>query len=318
MADLRSRFVETGTLRLHLLEAGPEDAPTVVLLHGFPEFSESWRDVMHRLADAGFHAIAPDLRGYGESDKPERGYDLDTLARDVAGLIERVTPRARAHLVGHDWGGAIAYHVAAMHPERVQTLSVVNAPHPRAMLRELRHPRQLLRSWYMLFFQIPALPEWLLTRRQGVAVSEMIRRASVDESRLPPERLRLFAEAFTRPDVARCALAYYRQSARNVLEGLRGTRPFPRIQAPFRLIWGLKDVALGPELTRGLEPFFEHPPEVDYLPDTGHFAPLEAPDLVASSILTHLQAWTPAAQAARDMMPARPAGEAAREHFVEE
>ncbi len=319
MDDLRSRFVETGNLRLHVLEAGPENGPVIVLLHGFPEFSESWRDVMHLLADAGFHAIAPDLRGYGESDKPAHGYDLDTLSSDVAGLIERVTSDGRAHVVGHDWGGAIAYHLAAMHPERVLTLTVANAPHPRAMLRELRHPRQLLRSWYILFFQLPLVPEWLLTRRGGVVVSNTLRRAVVDPSRLPPERLRRFAEAFIRPNVAPCALAYYRQGARGFLHGLNGARrPFPRIQAPFRLIWGVKDKALGPALTLGLEPYFERRPEVDYLPEAGHFTPLEAPDRVASSILAHIRESMRASQAARQEMPASLVTGHAQQSFVED
>ncbi len=308
MDELRSCFVDTGTVRLHALETGPEDAPVIVLLHGFPEFSESWRDVMLRLGDAGFKAIAPDLRGYGASDKPDSGYDLGTLARDIAGLIERIAPDGRAHLVGHDWGGAIAYHVAAMHPDRVHTLAVVNAPHPRAMMRELRHPQQLLRSWYMLFFQVPLLPEFLLTRGRGRLVSEMIRRASVDRSRLTPERLRRYAEAFVQPRVARSALAYYRQTARAFVAR---PGPYPRIQAPFRLIWGVKDVALRKELTLGLEPFFVHPPEIDYLPETGHFAPIEAPDQVAASILAHVNASRSPYQPAEHGMPASPAGEPA-------
>src|SRR4051794_24743665 len=145
--------------RLHYAGAG--DGPPVVLLHGFPDFYYGWRHQIGPLAAAGFRVIAPDQRGYGESDKPEpvSAYALDTLADDVAGLFES-TGRDRVSLVGHDWGGIVAWWVAIRHPERVERLAVLNAPHPISFQRYLRSsPRQLLKSWYTFYFQIPWLPE---------------------------------------------------------------------------------------------------------------------------------------------------------------
>ena len=278
-------------LRMGGLSSGDVHNPTVILLHGFPELSESWRDVLPILAAAGLHAVAPDLRGYGKTDKPSGGYDLDTLAGDVAALIEHVSPDEPVHLVGHDWGGAVAYHVAAFHPSKVRTLAVVNCPHPGVMARRMWRPAQLRRSWYMFFFQLPFLPERVLASDEGRRVPKLMRRTMVDSSRLTPERSEPYARNFSDLHAAKCALAYYRQMFRGVLSP-RGAKTlfsgYPRIEAPFRLVWGSEDVALGKALTVGLDPYFALPPEVDYLDGVGHFAPIEAPERVAESLLAHL------------------------------
>lgn len=284
------------SLRMQALEAGPSTGPLVLLLHGFPELSESWREVLPVLGAAGFHAVAPDLRGYGGTGRPASGYDMDTLAGDIHQLARHLQPGRPVHLVGHDWGGAIAYHVAAHHPDTVDRLAVVNCPPPNVMARRIWWPPQLLRSWYMFFFQVPLLPERLLSADGGRRVPQLIRRAMVDASRATDERLAPYAANFAHPDAARAAVAYYRQAIRGVLTP-RGARrmlgEYPRIRAPFRLIWAEEDIALGRELTQGLEPYFESPPEVRYLPGVGHFAPLEAPDQVASLLLEHLGPVTP-------------------------
>jgi len=174
---------------MQALEAGPSTGPLVLLLHGFPELSESWREVLPVLGAAGFHAVAPDLRGYGGTDRPASGYDMDTLARDIQQLAHHLQPGRPAHLVGHDWGGAIAYHVAAHHPDSVDRLAVVNCPPPSVMARRIWWPPQLVRSWYMFFFQLPLLPERLLSSNGGARVPQLIRRAMVDTSRATDERL---------------------------------------------------------------------------------------------------------------------------------
>ncbi len=279
-------------LRMQALEAGPVDGPLVLLLHGFPESSESWRDVLPQLAEAGFRAIAPDLRGYGGTDRPEDGYDLDTLANDVVELARYLQPGRPVHLVGHDWGGVIAYHVAAMHPEVVDRLAVVNAPHPAVMARGIWRPAQLLSSWYIFFFQLPFLPERLISARGGALVPRLIRRALVDPSRVPPGRLAEYEANFSTLDGARKALEYYRQSFRRTVDPrrLRESKPYPRIRAPFLLIWGEQDAALRKQLTQGLEPYFEHEPAVHCLPEEGHFVPLEAPEKVAALLIEHFSA----------------------------
>ncbi len=290
-ADVRDFTAQLPHLRMGGLVAGDAANPTVLLLHGFPELSESWRDVLPLLAEAGLHAVAPDLRGYGKTDKPADGYDLQTLASDVAALIEHFAGEGPVHLVGHDWGGAVAYRVAAFHPLKVRTLAVVNCPHPAVMARRLWRPAQLRRSWYMFLFQLPFLPERALTAREGRGVPALMRRAMVDPSRLTRERGEPYARNFSDLHAARCALAYYRKMMRGALtpRGLRQLAgSWPRIEAPFRLVWGEEDVALGKALTVDLEPYFALPPEVDYLPGVGHFAPIEAPERVAQSLLAHL------------------------------
>ncbi|QRK13717.1 alpha/beta fold hydrolase [Archangium violaceum] len=282
-------------LRVQALEAGPSDGPLVLLLHGFPELSESWREVLPRLAEAGFRAVAPDLRGYGGTDRPRKGYDTGTLANDVVQMARYLQPDRPVYLVGHDWGGAIAYHVAAHHPEVVDRLAIINAPHPLVMARELWKPGQLVRSWYMFFFQIPYLPERLLSARGGALVPRVLRGAMVDPSRVPPGRLAEYEANFSSREAARAAIDYYRQAFRRNLSprGLRESRNFPRIRAPFLLIWGEQDIALRKSLTKGLEPYFEQRPVVHYLPEEGHFVPLEAPEKVAALLLEHFSAERP-------------------------
>lgn len=291
MAPLASLSLSLPSLRMQALEAGPTHGPLVLLLHGFPELSESWREVLPVLGHAGFRAVAPDLRGYGGTERPKSGYDLDTLAGDIYQLARHLQPGRPVHVVGHDWGGAIAYHLAAFHPEVVDRLTVINAPHPAVMARRLWNPAQLARSWYMFAFQVPWLPERLLSRNEGAAVVRAIRRALVNPSRVPEERLARYAANLSHPEAARAAIAYYRSAIRGVLTpwGVRRMlRDYPRIRAPFLLIWAEEDIALRRELTYDLEPWFEQPPQVRYLPGVGHFATLEAPEKVAALLLEHL------------------------------
>jgi len=149
--------IATNGITLHVAQAGPADGELVVLLHGFPEPWWGWRNQIPALAASGFRVLAPDQRGYNFSDKPAgRGaYRMDTLARDIVGLID-ATGRNRAAVIGHDWGGAIAWWLATYHPDRVRRVAVLNCPHPLVFSRILRRsPAQLLRSWYMFFFQFP-------------------------------------------------------------------------------------------------------------------------------------------------------------------
>ena len=290
MNPITPRSIPLPGLRMQVLEAGPAQGPLVLLLHGFPELSESWREVLPRLAEAGFHAVAPDLRGYGGTDRPEGGYDLDTLANDVVHLARYFQPDRPVHLVGHDWGGLIAYHVAAMHPEVVDRLAVVNAPHPVAGAREFWKPGQLLRSWYVFFFQLPYLPERVLSAGGGALVPLLIRRGLVDPSRVPPGKLAEYEANFSTLEAARAAINYYRQGFRRTMSprGMREMQSYPRIRAPFLLIWGEQDAALRKNLTQGLEPYFTLRPTVHYLPEEGHFVPLEAPEKVAALLIDHL------------------------------
>ena len=167
-------FVKTNDITLHVVQAGPEDGPLLILLHGFPEFWRGWRQQIPFFAAAGYRVWVPDQRGYNLSDKP-RGldaYDLNELAADVVGLID-AAGRDKAYLVGHDWGANVAWWVGIHYPERLHKLGILNVPHPVIMRQNLQeNPSQLRKSWYMFFFQLPAVPEvtiqaadWRLWRR---------------------------------------------------------------------------------------------------------------------------------------------------------
>jgi len=279
-----SVFHELPGLRMHTLVCGNPSSPLALFLHGFPELSESWREILPQAADAGFYAVAPDLRGYGQTDQPDEGYEVTSLVQDIRHLMQALG-RQRACIVGHDWGGLIAYHLAAHHPELTTKLCVVNCPHPAVFIRRVWMPQQLFKSWYVLFFQMPWLPERMLTQGKGSAVARLIRAASVDRSRLTREKLKPYAENFATLHAARCAVNYYRSNAR------RSRRFFqlPPIQAPFRLVWCEEDTALSLTLTRNLDGHFAGSHEVHYIPSVGHFGPLEAPQRVGPAILEHLR-----------------------------
>ncbi|MPZ23336.1 MAG: alpha/beta fold hydrolase [Dehalococcoidia bacterium] len=272
---------------MHYVEAGPPDGDLIVLLHGFPEFWYSWRSQLTALAEAGYRAVAPDLRGYNLTSKPASGYDLPTLTNDVVALV-RALGRDRTVVCGHDWGGAIAWSFGAFHPEMTRALVVMNAPHPRAFQRELRRWRQALRSWYMLFFQVPVLAELTMSFRNYRILDRMFRRAD-GSLVLSPEDLQVYKDAIARPGVLTSALNYYRQLARaSARDGLRGGLfEWPVIQAPTLLVWGTEDIALGMETTYGTE---EWVPDLrlGYLEGASHWVQQERPGEVNALVLDFL------------------------------
>jgi pimeloyl-ACP methyl ester carboxylesterase len=277
-----------GGVHLHYVEQG--EGPPVVLLHGFPEAWFSWRLQLPALAAAGFRAIAPDLRGYNESDRPSSGYDIDTLAADVVRLFEAVGAK-KPVLVGHDWGGPIAWHVAAMHPESISRLAILNGPHPDAMLRALeKDPGQRKRSWYMLFFQIPFLPERALMHRDAMVMEKMFPGTACDPSRFPPEVVRPYRDAIQRPGAARAMLAYYRTSFRQVLrQRLTGTRRrYPQVECPTLIVWAEEDKALGRSVLDAHEGVARNV-TVKTIPHCGHFVQQERPDEVNQALLDFLR-----------------------------
>ncbi len=249
-------------VRLHYVEAG--DGPLVLCLHGFPEFWYAWREQIPALADAGFRVVAPDLRGYNRSEKPPglASYRIGELVRDIRDLIEGMD--GRAHVVGHDWGGVIAWELAARHPEVIDRLAVLNAPHPKAFERELRTADQLRRSWYAFFFQLPLLPELAFSLGNYRLVE-----SAVSEDALPgafsDRDVERYEAALARPGALAAAIDYYRATGRGTLRELPnqlipGRESDPEwvstggeIATETLLIWGMNDVALSPRLTEGLE-----------------------------------------------------------------
>lgn len=269
---MKEHFVHANGLRFHVVEAGPADGQLVLLLHGFPEYSYSWRHVLPRLAARGYRAVAPDLRGYHRSDKPAHidAYDLDHLAADVVGLIEALGA-ARAVVVGHDFGGAVAWHVGARHPERVTHLVVASSPHPAAVAAALfRNLRLLLAAWYLFWFQIPRLPEWWIARR-GVGAG--MRRYAARPEALTDADVAAYDAAARVPGAMRSAVHYYRAAFRRI----RRRAALPSVAVPTLVIWGAKDPAFLPVVNEGLERFVAAPTRVEVLPSVGHFVAQEAP-----------------------------------------
>jgi epoxide hydrolase 4 len=268
-------------LRMRVARAG--GGPLVVMLHGFPECWYSWRHQLRALS-ASYECVAPDMRGYGETDAPTgvENYRIEALVGDVTGLIEALGHR-RAIVVGHDWGGAVAWATAMMRPDAVARLCVLNCPHPARFRSQLRsNPRQMLRSWYILFFQIPRLPDALLRARDAAMVARMIRSTAVHKEAFTDDDLANFRDALKSGYSATAALNYYRAlSRRDFLgKGSSGHWLARRIKAPTLLIWGEQDVALGVELTHGMERLFDGPFEIKYIPDSGHWVQQEKPELV--------------------------------------
>jgi pimeloyl-ACP methyl ester carboxylesterase len=270
-------------LRMHYVTQGT--GPLVVLLHGFPEFWYSWRFQIPALATQGYRVVAPDLRGYNKTEKPREGYDIPTLLRDIAGLIEGLGEE-RAIIAGHDWGGVLAWHFAIDYPQMTERLIVLNAPHPGAMLRELRSPAQLRKSWYIFAFQLPWLPEYLLARDHANAIGRMLHGAALQKAAFPREETAKYQEAMSRPGTLTAALNYYRQFIRRGLRPYRGRTL--RVDAPTLLIWGEHDIALGIELTHNLSEWIPNL-QIKYLPDSGHWVQQEQPEQVNRYMLEFLE-----------------------------
>ncbi|HZT78967.1 MAG TPA: alpha/beta hydrolase [Gemmataceae bacterium] len=288
--QVRHRYAGVNGIRLHYVEAEPAPGgpgPLCVALHGFPEFWYAWRHQLPALAAAGFRTVAPDLRGYNLSDKPPgvASYRLSHLVGDVAGLIG-AAGRERAAVIGHDWGGVIAWALAMRYPERVERLVVVNAPHPAAYLRALRTSAQLLRSWYVFFFQLPGLPEWAFRRRDFALLERTLRHDPVRPGVFSDEDVRLYKEALARPGALTAALNWYRALfRRGPRRGRREVRPVPM---PVLLLWGEQDRYLGRRLTEGLEPWVPHL-RVERFPDASHWIHAEWPGRVNRLLIDFLK-----------------------------
>ena len=241
------QWVATNGIRLHVIQAGPKDGPLVILLHGFPELWYGWRYQIPYLASAGYHVWAPDQRGYNLSDKPAgiAAYTLDTLTADVIGLID-AAGREVAFLVGHDWGGAVAWWAATRYPQRVERMVVINAPHGTVMRKHLRHnPAQLLRSWYIFFFQIPRLPEAMARLEDWKMVVETLRQSSRPNT-FSDADLELYKQAWSQPKAYTCMLNWYRA----LMRGRPRLPSPPCLSVPTLLIWGARDRFLGREMAQ--------------------------------------------------------------------
>jgi pimeloyl-ACP methyl ester carboxylesterase len=233
-------MIATNNIQLNVETYGKPSDPLVILLHGFPEAGFAWRKIAPQLAEKGYFVLAPDQRGYNLSEKPSHiaDYRLDLLAGDILGLMDAYQ-QPTARVVGHDWGAVVAWYLAMNSPERVKQLAILNVPHPSAMLKKLRTFTQLRKSWYMFFFQIPALPEWLISRNNFQLGKQSLVRSSLPNT-------------FTESDLAEYVLAWQRAgNFKTMLHWYRALFQKPAIRpknskvaSPTLILWGKRDAFL--------------------------------------------------------------------------
>ncbi|RYU14591.1 alpha/beta fold hydrolase [Nocardioides iriomotensis] len=285
------RYVAANGARFHCVEAGPADGPLVLLLHGFPQFWWAWRAQLPALADAGYRAVAMDLRGYGGSDKTPNGYDPVTLAGDVSGVVKALGERS-AVLVGHGWGGYVAWATATLHPREVSALGAVAAPHPGAMLRGLRrHPASpALR--HVLAMQVPLRPERRLARADTGFLRDHLRSWSSPASAFPDDdTVTTYQRAISQWPSSHCALEYHRWLVRSQVR--TDGRAFERamrapVGQPVLVVRGSDDRTLPPGAFEATPAHvLGHVTEHD-VAGAGHFVPEEAPDAFTALLLDWL------------------------------
>ena len=272
MLNLEHHFIQTNGVTLHTVMAGPADGPIVLLLHGFPEFWYGWRSQIPALTAAGFRVWAPDQRGYNLSDKP-RGvgaYGLGKLTADVLGLID-AAGHERVYLVGHDWGAMVAWGVALLAPERMGHVTILNVPHPVVARRRLTtDPRQMMRSTYAMFFQLPRLPEATVRAFDWRLTTRTLRQTSLPGT-FSDADLAVYRRAWAQPGAMTAMLNWYRAAARPPDREWPG----PLVFAPTTIIWGKQDFALRSIMAEESAALCEDG-ELIWLPDNTHWVQHEA------------------------------------------
>ena len=288
-SSVRHGYAQVGDVRLHYAEAG-EGQRLVILLHGFPECWYSWR---HQLVALGerFRVVAPDMRGYNLSDKPPRveDYRVGRLVDDVTGLIRHLGAREAA-VVGHDWGAVVAWAVAQHYPDYVSKLAALQVP-PAAVWRKNLSLRQLLRSWYMFFFQLPAIPEWWISREDFAGLEKMFRKTARPGT-FGDEDIRVLKSAMREPGALTAAVNYYRANFGSFLgRRLRagGYTKQERVRVPTLFIYGERDFAIVPETVEGVSAYVNAPYTEVRLAKSNHWVQQEYPAEVNAALSSFLE-----------------------------
>ena len=269
-APIETEFVAANGLTFEVLTCGTGDR-LALCLHGFPELALSWREQMPVLAALGYRVWAPNQRGYGRTSRPKhmQDYAIERLMEDVAALVD-ASGAAEVTLLAHDWGALVAWNFAARRTRPLTNMVILNVPHPVCFARSVRRPGQMLRSWYVLFFQLPWLPEWLLRRKSGAAVRRAILSSSTSPRTFPRDLLDGFAQHAAEPGAARAMLNWYRAYLRGGGLKRQLQAGFPPIDIPVLLLWGEKDTALARYTTDGTEQFATRLTK-HFLPDVSHW-----------------------------------------------
>lgn len=273
-SGIEVNWVDANGQRFEVAMAG-EGKWLALCLHGFPELHYSWRFQIPMLAQMGYRVWVPNMRGYGGSSKPEgiANYALDHLTQDVAALID-ASGAEEVTLIAHDWGAIVAWSFAIRKIRPLTRLIIMNVPHPKVAEREIKRWRQLRRSWYIFFFQIPRLPEWLLSRRGGEPIKKAFTNMAVDQSNFTDQALDHYAKAAMRAGSMRAMINYYRALLRHKFEIGDG-----KVAIPTLMIWGEEDAALNIHCSEGTDEWV-----IDFtlkrLPGVSHWVQQEAPDRV--------------------------------------
>jgi pimeloyl-ACP methyl ester carboxylesterase len=282
-------YVFVNGIQLHYVKEG--SGPLIVLLHGFPEFWYSWHHQIPVLAKT-HTVVAVDMRGYNDSDKPPgvSAYKASTVATDIKKLIQALDFKT-AIIVGHDWGGGIAWQFARQYPEFTDKLIVMNCPPGEVLVKHLfTNFSQFHKSWYMFFFQLPGIPEWYLSRKVHKFFKNALRGWSVNKNAFTEADINKYVDAFSKPGAFTAPLNYYRAAFR---EPFASSKLKP-VQADTLLIWGEQDKALGKELTIDIPKYVQGSYQVKYIPNSGHYVQNDAPELVNQYMLEFLNAEKPA------------------------
>lgn len=267
------KYITTNGVKLHYVTQGT--GPLMLMLHGFPEFWYSWRHQIPEFAQ-DFQVVALDLRGYNDSDKPKEqsAYVMDEFVKDIEGVIKGLG-HEKCVLVGHDWGGAIAWFFAYAHPEMIEKLIILNLPHPAKFSQGLLTPQQLLRSSYMFLFQLPAIPEFLLQSFDYQTITQTLQGTAFNKNSFTASDLEAYKKAAAQPGALTAMLNYYRNNLPQFLPNKNwGILPVPTL-----MIWGENDTALGKELTYGTDAYVSNF-QIQYIPNCGHWVQQEQPQLV--------------------------------------
>lgn len=282
MVEIRTRTIAANGLTFTADEAGDGD-DVALLLHGFPESRWSWRHQMPLLAQLGWRAVAPDMRGYGDSSRPKgvEAYKIEHLVEDVAGMFDALGAKRRL-LIAHDWGALVAWVFAIERRLPLDGLVIMNVPHPGTLARARGNPRQWLKSWYIGFFQLPGIPELALTANGGRAIVQAFRGSAIDKSRFSDADVEPFRRNVLVPGAATAMVNYYRAN----FPGLGKYGNGPRIEVPTLMVWGEEDIAIGIEFTENYEPFVADL-TLNRLPNVSHWVQQEAPEAVNG----HIEAW---------------------------
>jgi pimeloyl-ACP methyl ester carboxylesterase len=277
---MERRCLQARGLVFDVLAAGDPAGKPVLLLHGFPQTAACWTQLAEALAGAGYRILAPDQRGYSPGARPAAvpDYQMPELVADTLALADRAGA-VRFHLVGHDWGGAVAWHLAARHPQRVATLTAVSTPHPRALAAALCSSAQPLRSAYIALFRTPRLPELILGAR-GLAGLRLL----LARSGLGPKWVEAYAGALAEPGALAAALAWYRAADPSTLRA-------PAVAVPTCRLWGSGDAALGRRATEATARWVTGPYHLQVLAGAGHWLPEQHTAELAGPLLAHLRQW---------------------------